>query len=226
MAIVTRPLSPFAEAIRRIQLGVDVLAPKGKRCIFVTSAIPGEGKTTVAIALARQLSMTGASTLLIDADMRQPSVHRYLNEKVGDGLIGFLSRPQSADVEHLAIVSEAATGVSFVLGAQASATATDALLMSTRFDQLMDFAREKYDVVIIDTPPIGLVVDAAIVARHCVLGLFVVRYASTNQHQVRASLRDLRRADVPICGVLNGVHGGVSYQYGGAYHEYYGQASA
>ena len=226
MAIVTRPLSPFSEAIRRIQLGVDVLAPRGKRCIFVTSAIPGEGKTTVAIALARQLSMTGASTLLIDADMRQPAVHRYLKEEAGEGLIGFLSRPKGADVERLSIVREAATGVSFVLGAQASAAATDALLMSNRFDQLMEYAREKFDVVIVDTPPIGLVVDAAIVARHCALGIFVVRHASTNQHLVRNSLRDLKRTDVPICGVLNVVHGSESYRYGGAYHQYYGQASA
>lgn len=225
MAIVTKPLSPFSEAVRRIQLGIDVLTPKGKRCIFVTSATPSEGKTTLAIALARQMASTGASTLLIDADMRHPTVHEYLNERVEGGLIGFLALPNGTAAEHLSIVKEAATGVSYVLGAPSTAMATDALLMSGRFDQLIRFARETYDVVIIDTPPIGLVVDAAIAARHCDIGIFVARYAQTNQHQVRASLRDLRRTDVPMVGVLNDIRGEEGYRYG-KYQQYYGQSAA
>jgi capsular exopolysaccharide synthesis family protein len=224
MAIVTRPLSPFSEAVRRIQLGIDVLAPKGKRCIFVTSATPSEGKTTLAISLARQMAATGVSTLLIDADMRHPTVHQYLNERAEGGLISFLSQGHGAAADQLSIVREAATGVSYVLGAPSSATATDALLLSGRFAQLLSFARENYDVVIIDTPPVGLVVDAAIIARHCDIGVFVARYALTNQHQIRSSLRDLRRAEVPIIGVLNDVRGEEGYRYG-KYRQYYGQAA-
>jgi capsular exopolysaccharide synthesis family protein len=224
MAIVTQPLSPFSEAVRRVQLGIDVLAPKGKRSIFVTSATPNEGKTTLAIALARQMASTGASTLLIDGDMRHPSVHQYLNERVEDGLIGFLAKPNGPAAEQLSVVREAATGVSYVLSAPSNAAATDALLMSPRFDQLMEFARDNYDVVIVDTPPVGLVVDAAIIARRCDIGVFVVRYNSTNQHQIRNSLRDLRRADVPIVGVVNDIRGEDGYRYG-KYQQYYGQAA-
>jgi succinoglycan biosynthesis transport protein ExoP len=221
--VVTRPLSPYSEAIRRVHHGLNAMLPKGQRALFVTSAVPGDGKTTMALALARQMAMTGSSVLLIDADLRHPSIHRYLNEETTDGLITFLSQPGAAAAEQLAITKEPASGVSFVLGAQSSSIATDALLMSSRFDELMKFAKSNYDVVIVDTPPVGLVVDATVVARHCDLGLFVVRYASTNQHAVSISLRDLTRLEVPICGVLNHVEKAEGYRYGHsrAYRNYY-----
>ncbi len=215
LAIIAEPLSAFAESIRRIRMGIDVYGPRSKRCIFVTSSLPADGKTTIALALARHLAMTGTSTLLIDADLRHPSIHRLLNENVDQGLLGFLAQSREAGADQLTMVTEAATGAHFVLGAEASAIATDALLMSTRFDELMAFAREKYDVVIVDTPPVGLVVDATIVARHCDLGLFIVKHAATGQHAVRAALRDLtRRVDLPICGVLNRIERGDGYRYG------------
>ena len=189
----------------------------------MTSAVPGDGKTTLALALARQMAMTGHSTLLIDADLRHPAVHKYLDETVSHGLIDFLSQPLEAAPEQLSITREPASGVSFVLGGNGSAVATDTLLMSNRFDQLMKFARDNYDVVIVDTPPVGLVVDATIVARHCDLGVFVVRYASTSQHAVRTGLRDLKRVDVPICGVLNQVEMAEGYRSGHdrRYRHYY-----
>jgi Mrp family chromosome partitioning ATPase len=112
-------------------------------------------------------------------------------------------------------MKEGASGVSFVVGGEESAVATDALLMSSRFAALMQFARETYQVVVIDTPPVGLVVDAAIVARYCNAGLFVVRYASTAQRMAVSSIRELvSRVDIPIYGILNDVAAADSYQYG------------
>ena len=93
--------------------------------------------------------------------------------------------------------------------------------MSQRFDELIRFVRERYETVIIDTPPIGLVVDATIVARHCDAGIMVVRYASTSQRMVRASLRELERTEVPIYGVLNMVARAESYGRYGDYRGYY-----
>ncbi|HVZ14737.1 MAG TPA: Wzz/FepE/Etk N-terminal domain-containing protein [Bauldia sp.] len=215
LAIIAEPLSAFAESIRRVRMGVDVYGPRSKRCIFVTSSLPADGKTTIALALARHFAVTGTSTLLIDADLRHPSIHRLLNENVDQGMLGFLAQSQDAGTDQLTMVREAATGAHYVLGAEASAIATDSLLMSTRFDELMAFARDRYDVVIVDTPPVGLVVDATIVARHCDLGLFIVKHAATGQHAVRAALRDLtRRVDLPICGVLNRIERGDGYRYG------------
>ena len=223
-AVVAQPLSAFSEAIRRIRLGVETYGPKGNQCIFVTSTLPGDGKTTIALALARQFALTGTSTLLIDADLRHPNVHHLLNETPEHGLIGFLASEPGTALDQMTLIKEPETGLAFVLGSEASAVATDALLMSSRFNDLMSFAKDKYDIVIVDTPPIGLVVDASIVARHCDLGLFVVRYASTGQQALRGGLRDLtRRTDLPICGVLNQVAeaDGSRYGYQRKYRSYY-----
>jgi capsular exopolysaccharide synthesis family protein len=227
MAIVNQPLSPFSEAIRRVQLGIDMLGPKGKRCLLVTSTVPSEGKTTVALALARQMALAGNSVLMIDADLRHPSAHGYLGVEVREGLIDFLTDARGAELDQLAITHEEATGVSYVLGSKASGVATDRLLMSSAFQQLMKYARDTYDVVIVDTPPAGLVVDASIVAQHCDAALYVVRYASTGQNQVRVGARDLLRTRLPALAVLNMLSevDGRRYGYGHKYRAYYSGAA-
>lgn len=223
-AVINEPLSAYAESIRRIRMAVEKFSVSGKLCLFVTSALPGDGKTTIGISLARQMAMTGNSTLLIDADLRHPAVHRYVNRTSNRGLIDYLCEPAGESSERLSIIKEPASGAYFVLGAEDSSIATDALLMSRRFDDLVSYARENFDVVIIDTPPIGLVVDASIVAKHCDLGLFIVRYAQTSQLAVHASLRDLlMQQSIPVCCVLNQTERATAYGYGskGRYRDYY-----
>ncbi len=223
--IVDQPLSSFSEAIRRIRIGVDSMSSRGKHCIFVTSALPSDGKTTVALSLARHFALTGSSTLLIDADLRHPTIHQLVNVQATNGLINFLSKGSGPVAEELAIVKEPATGLHLVPGSDASLIATDALLMSPRFDDLLKFARRTYDVIIIDTPPIGLVVDAAIVARYCDSGILVARYASTTPQQIRAGMRDLSRSSsTSLCGVLNQVAKADSYD-GAKYRQYYGASA-
>jgi capsular exopolysaccharide synthesis family protein len=224
-AVLAQPLSAFTEGIRRICLGVETYGSRQKACVFVTSALPGDGKTTVALAMARQFAMTGTSTLLVDADLRHPSVRKLLNNKTERGLIEFLAGDEGVIApEQIILVKEPETSLTFVLGSEASVVATDALLMSSRFTDLMIFAKRNYDVVIVDTPPIGLVVDASIVARHCSIGLFVVRYGSTGQQALRGGLRDIaRRSDTPIYGVLNQVPASDDSRYGSnrKYRNYY-----
>jgi capsular exopolysaccharide synthesis family protein len=223
-AVMVQPLSAFAEAIRRIRLGIETVASERKQCLFVTSTLPGDGKTTIALALARQFALTGVSTLLVDGDLRHPNIHRLLGETAEGGLLRFLAGEGGTAISQVSVTKEPETGLSFVLGSEASAVATDALLMSSRFADLMNFATQQFDIVIVDTPPIGLVVDASIVARHCDIGLYVVRYASTAQQAIRSGLRDLtRRTDLPICGVLNQIAeaDGSRYGYQRKYRSYY-----
>lgn len=227
LAMLAQPLSAYAESVRRIQFGMTSLLNKSRRCIFVTSAVPGEGKTTIALSLARQSATTGASTLVIDADLRRARVRTYLGDpEVDRGLIAFLSERGGSRADDISIIAEPSSGVHFILSERISAGSTDTMLMSQRFDELIRFARERYDMVIIDTPPIGLVVDATIVARHCDAGIMVVRYASTSQRMVLASLRELERTDVPIYGVLNMVARAEGYGQYGDYRSYYQQDAA
>jgi succinoglycan biosynthesis transport protein ExoP len=227
LAIVTQPFSAYAESVRRIQLGMPPFLNKSRRCVFITSAVPGEGKTTIALSLARQSATTGASTVVIDADLRRARVRAYLGDpEVDRGLISFLSDKGGTRADDISIISEPSSGVNFILSEKASTGSTDTLLMSSRFDELIRFARERYETVIIDTPPIGLVVDATIVARHCDAGIMVVRYAATSQRVVRASLRELERTEVPIYGVLNMVARAESYGRYGDYRGYYERDAA
>lgn len=223
-AIVAHPLSAFSEGVRRVLLGIEAYAPSA-RSIFVTSALPGDGKTTMALALARHAALTGKSVLLIDADLRHPSVHKLLDDSVDGGLIDYLVKNGEGDVAgRIKIVKEPETGAHFLFGAGASSIATDGLLMSQRFANLMAYARANYELVIVDTPPVGLVVDATIVARHADAGLFVVRYAATPQQAVRNGVRELvRRVEVPVYGVLNDVDlaDGTYYGYSKRYRAYY-----
>ena len=223
LAIVDQPLSAYSEAIRRALLGIiPPGARQDRRCVFVTSSVPGEGKTTLALSLARQAAMTGSKTLLIDADLRHPSVRTLLGDNSEGGLIDYLSQPAGSEGQEISIVREQSSDVSFILGGAASSGSTDTLLMSSRFDDLIRFARERYETVIIDTPPVGLVVDATIIARHCDAGVFVARYASTSQSMIRSSLQELaERTDVPIYGVLNMVARAETYGQYGKYRDYY-----
>jgi capsular exopolysaccharide synthesis family protein len=203
-AIVAEPLSAFSESIRRVRLGIETLGLNERFCVFVTSSLPNEGKTTIALALARSIAATGKKTLIIDADLRRPSVHRYVKRDVEYGLIHYLADSAGTDATKLLTVKETATGLSMVLGADHPAVATDALLMSEKFQRLVAYARENFEAVIIDTSPVGLVVDPQIVARYADGGIFVVRYGSTTQKLVRASLSALQSgANRPISAVLN-----------------------
>ncbi|HEX9904764.1 MAG TPA: polysaccharide biosynthesis tyrosine autokinase [Propylenella sp.] len=203
-AVLAEPVSPFSESIRRIRLGVELYANKEKPCVFVTSSLPEEGKTTIALALARSFALTGLKTLLIDADLRRPSVSKYVDLRSDYDLTRYLTDSSEGSVGRLGIVTESATGLSFIGGPTTPAAATDTLVMSSRFRTLVEHARSSYDVVVFDTPPVGLVVDPQIIARHADVGVFVAKAGSTGQAVIGECTRELRAAtDIPLCAVLN-----------------------
>lgn len=198
-SIVSAPLSAFAEGIRKVRLGIEAAVSRKTIVILVTSTEAGEGKTTVSLALARAFAGAGRSTLFIDADLRRPTAQSFPPAAVQDGLFGFLTNQSK-----LEIIEEPETGLNMVLGTEPSPIATDALLQSERFESLISHAREDFDVIIVDTPPVGLVVDPRIIARHSDIGIYVVRFASTNQSRVADGLRDLAdNGKFPVLAVLN-----------------------
>jgi Mrp family chromosome partitioning ATPase len=150
--------------------------------------------------------MSGKSTLIIDCDLRKPSLHVHLGLKPSAGLLEFLSEGASSrDVRDI-INSDPASEARVILGSHHSDTPTDDLITSEAFSRLLASVKTEFDVVILDTPPIGQVVDGIYLAEFADVVVFVVKWASTPQGGARsavASLRESAQDDIEILTVIN-----------------------
>lgn len=236
--VLHAPLSSFSENIRRARAGIDQVmrhqrgdgqSNKAHRgiVVMVSSAVPGEGKTTTALALARTYALTGQRTLLIDADMRQPTIHRELGIAIGEiGLFEVISQPSSKiSLKSVAVVDKE-TGLHVLVG-KASNVPTDQLFVSKRFANLIDGAADHFDIVILDTPPAGPVVDAHYLAQYVDYLAFIIRWASTPQSEVRSTLSQLQKAlpDDAQIGIILTQQDKKMTGYFSSYERYYEEGS-
>jgi capsular exopolysaccharide synthesis family protein len=206
------PLSVFAEAIRRIRLAIDqTIGPgsderEGKgRVIVVTSAAPSEGKTTISLSLARAYAQSGLTTLLIDGDLRKPSLHKHLGWEPATGLIDYLNGENDPGLSSIVRVDEN-SGVGVLVGSRRGSGATDTLVAGSRFGRLVAAASQAFDIVILDTPPVEPVVDGVYLAQFADAVAFVVKWASTPQPEVRRAVGAISDGILPnieIIMVLN-----------------------
>ncbi|RYE10985.1 MAG: hypothetical protein EOP22_02115 [Hyphomicrobiales bacterium] len=216
--IVQSPLSVFAEAIRKVRLAVDQsfrrdesassLDEKRGRVVLVTSTAPGEGKTTTSLALARAYAQSGLTTLLIDCDLRKPSVHRQLGWNPSTGLIDYLSSGDTTEAPSLLSIVKVdeSSGIGVLVGSRKSDGATDALIVGQTFGRLVRAATKAFEVVILDTPPVEPVVDGVYLAQFADAVVFVVKWASTPQPSMRtavASISEAMRPGADLVMVLN-----------------------
>lgn len=202
-AMFRAPLSRYAENIRRILADIDHALQDMKKeqpgsngsTIMVCSAAPGEGKTTIALSLARAYAISGQKTLLIDADLRRPSVQKELGgSERPHGLLEILSQPDNSKLLKSAGRKDEHTELHILLGTTASNVPTDQLFASRRFVQILEAAKKSYDIIIFDTPPIGPVVDAQYLAQYIDYLLLVTKWASTAQNDVKTALTRLSGA--------------------------------
>jgi polysaccharide biosynthesis transport protein len=235
-ALVAAPLSVYSESIRRVRIGVDqalrkagISGENGSErvgiVIAVTSAAPNEGKTTISLSLARAYALAGLSTILIDCDLRKPSVHRQLGMDASEGLLDYLTSKASQELRSIVTVDDA-SGAQVVLGSRRSDVATDQLIAGRTFTTLVAAARKNFDVVILDTPPVGPVVDGLYLAGMADAIVFVVKWSATPQQEVRAAVAALtsaKREHVPMLALLN-QQAANPQAYKGRYAGYYAEA--
>lgn len=231
-AMISAPLSGYSEAIRRARIGIDQAfrrsspaeAKKRGLVLMVSSAAPAEGKSTVALSLMRAYGTAGQSTLLIDCDLRRPSVHKQLGMEPSEGLLEYLI-DDADEVELNSIMAvDDASGAQIIRGSRRSDVPTDQLVGSGTFRRLLEAAREHFDVVILDTPPIGPVVDGLYLAEMADVIVYVVKWSGTPQQQVRAAVSALssaKRPETPVLLVLNQQNSRAA-GYGSKYGAYYG----
>jgi polysaccharide biosynthesis transport protein len=207
------------EIYRTIRTGILFSrAGSAPKTILVTSSIEGEGKTLTAVNTAAAFAQTGASTLLIDADLRRPNCHEMLDSENSVGLTEVLA----GQCEASDLIQRKNEGSLYFLGAGSTPPNPAELLTSARMRQVMDALSENYDYVLIDSAPLMYASDTIGIAT-MVDGVVVVLGAGTPKQSVRKACDRLSRARAKILGlVLNGVdirhpdyreHGHYYYSY-------------
>jgi polysaccharide biosynthesis transport protein len=210
----------YSEAFRGLRTNVMFsFAEDGARSVVVTSTGPGEGKTTVACNLALGMAMAGQRVLLIDADMRRPRVHEAMKTQRDPGLSNLLVGAAKAND----VMRKTSVPNFYVLPAGTTPPNPAELLGSKRFADLLHSLRDHFDLIVIDTPPVMAVTDAAVIGYRASGVLFVVAADATSCHAAQTALDQLEHARVRFIGaVLNRVDlEGNSYYYSKYYRKEY-----
>ena len=221
------PRSAFAEAYHSLHTALQFISASGMpRSLTFTSATPAEGKSTSALALARICAKMGERVLLVDADMRNPSLHSKLNLANVTGLSNYLAGTSNPDT----IIQKTSDKNLLFMASGPLPPDPAALLSSSRLASLVSLGAEFFDVLIIDSPPVLGLSDAPLISNAVSGCCFVVSAGSTRTDGVRVALKRLEQTRVHILGVVltkfNSNAAGYGYGYGYGYGDYgtYGQS--
>lgn len=219
----------FLEAIRVLRARIEKDAKKNNLKVFlVTSAAPGEGKSTIAANIAMSLAMSGSRVVLVDCDLRNPSVRERLNmEEKGAGLYEVLTK--KAKLEKVLTYSETYK-MNVVPGGKPCNDASE-LLDSKEMQELLTTLKSVADYVILDTAPVGMLTDTAVLAESADAALFVVKQDYASCSSILEGIGELAESHIYISGcILNGAQAGIggygykNYRYYNRYG-YYGYGS-
>ena len=217
--------SDFSEAMRNLSLKLQRITSKhGAKVVLITSTVPGEGKTTVASNLALALAAEGKRVILIDGDLRKQSLKPLFGIGAhSDGLVEVLS----GKAKNFRLLPVPDSGL-LLLSGDGTVAQPQRLLGSPRMGQILELLRQKLDYILIDTPPAGVLSDAAALAKYADGAIYVVRQDMANSVQIVNSVQSLSGA-VPLYGcVLNCTQAGTTrsgYRYGYRYGYQYGYSS-
>jgi len=189
----------FAESVRKLRTTIALIDPAGPpRSIMLTSALSGEGKSTLSLSLAYVAARIGQRVLLIDCDLRNPTIHKRVGRYEGPGLVEYLLG--EAGLEDI-VEFDLSSGHYFIAAGGKSAMAAD-LILSDRLGELMEEAGREFDLVILDSPPVAPVSDSLFLARLVDRVVYVVRSEKTAREVAADGLQDLREAGGMVTGVV------------------------
>lgn len=216
------PLAPydegkygFSDAAHLIAMHLDKqLRENDQQVVLVSSAVPGEGKTTVSVNMAIELTRLERKVLLVDCDLRNPSVARALEQENRNGLSEYLE----GTAEGPLVRTTEFENLSIIPGGTARSTEPEDQLSGDRMKQLMEQLKREYDCIILDTPPCGLLADASEAAELAQCAVMVVRQDFASRDQILEGARSLTESKLPIIGsVINGARSSNRYGYGYGY---------
>jgi len=214
-----RQLDEFVQSLDHLRVALCARRDpwgRDRHCVLITSACGSEGKTTLAAQLAERCVNAGLMTLLIDADLRNPTLSRMLDATDNPGLINVLRGEVMAE-DVVMVIGDA--GGFHLLPAGTPRVDPSRLLQSERLGKLLAQARESFDMIIVDAPPVLPVPDALTIGRWTDGAVLAVRYDTSRFPLVERANRRLAHVGVPVIGaVVNGVRSSDSaYGYGGSY---------
>jgi capsular exopolysaccharide synthesis family protein len=200
--VVDRPIAAYSEAIRSIRTALrfsDVDNPP--KIVMVTSSLPAEGKTCFAASLARSVAASGGRAVLIDCDLRHPSVGKLfgvVGEAAGPGLLALFT--EGADTSKMVRIDEK-SGAHFIPSGAGTSNPQD-LLGSAQMSKFLNAMRSLYDVIVIDAPPVLAVSDALVLSHLADATLFLVRWERTPRAVAIGALKSLRAQGGRVAGVV------------------------
>jgi succinoglycan biosynthesis transport protein ExoP len=200
--IVERPISSYAEAIRSFRTGLkfSVRREDLPRVIAITSAVTQEGKTTFTCSLAESVAKSGGRVLIIDCDLRRPSIERIFGhaQTSAPDLVSALSgRAELPDV----VRHDDSSGVDYVPTIRAVSNPQD-LLESDKMHRFLEAARREYDMVVLDAPPVLAASDAVLLSHLADATIFLVRWGLTPRSIALGAIRMLRNQGGNLAGVV------------------------
>jgi capsular exopolysaccharide synthesis family protein len=189
--VLREPTHLFSECLRSITVGLRTAGGRSSRVILVTSALPAEGKTTLALSYTRMAAAAGQSCLLIEADLRRPTFNKRLGAEPHHGLSDLVGgrKPRLGEV----VQRDEASGADFIVAGEDGGDPLRAL-DKVAFGAFIEQARDCYDTIVIDAPPILAVADGAMLVQHADVVLLVVRWDRTPVRLAAQALGRIRRA--------------------------------
>jgi tyrosine-protein kinase Etk/Wzc len=237
--VITKPGSSLAESFRSVRTNLKYYLNGDKKAVIsITSTISGEGKTFISINLAVALALLGKKTLLIGLDLRKPRINKILAPLSVDGLSSYLI----GETDFEKIVNKTEVSNLFFVPSGPVPPNPSELIESERMKEFMKKAREEYDYVIMDTPPIGIVSDALLLGSYADMNIFVIRQRFSFKNTLeliqsifeKKELKNLTIAvnDIHISGYYGyglrygyGFYQGYGYNYGYGHYGSYGQSN-
>ena len=194
----TRSHSRRSEAYRHVRTNLEFSSDDAPRSFVVTSAGKGEGKSSTAANLALLISRAGKDVVVVDADLRKPSLAGYFNAEASYGLTNVLSGSAQLDDMLQQISGERIT----VLASGPVSRNPSEMLSSDAMEHLLTELHERFDIVIVDTPPVLAVTDALLAGKHTDGMIIVARMRSTTRSALRRSIEAIERVHARLLGVI------------------------
>ena len=231
LVVINSPKSPIAESFRSIRTNIEFLTQgKAKSTILVTGDMQSIGKTFNSINIASIYAFYGKKTVLLGFDMRKPKLFQEFGLNNNVGISSFLSNREP--FENIIQTASQVPNLDILTSGPIPPNPAE-LIASEKCDEFFKLLKEKYDYIIIDTPPLGLVTDAFLLMRFADVKLFIVRQGVTNKNIFGSIIKDLEDRGIDASIVINGIqtnkgyygkrYGSYRYGYGYAYGYGYGR---